>query len=95
MVFVVRLIHIVPRFKSLFVILCLSFVSGCIVLPIESGEEELFVEEQITFIETDKSTKDDVAREMSEFATKHEYTQPRPIEAPDGDWWLYRQTRRE
>lgn len=95
MVFVVRLIHVVPRFKSLLVILCLSFVSGCIVLPIESGEEELFVEQQITFIETGKSTKDDVAREMSEIATKHEYTQPRPIKARDGDWWLYRQTRRE
>jgi hypothetical protein len=74
-------------------------LSACIAIPIDSGDEEAFKDEQLAFIEVGKSTKEDIAIAMSDFAAEKNEGELRVTLTPktfqDGDWWLYAQTRKE
>jgi len=59
-------------------------LAACIALPIESGGEEPFADERLTYIEVGESTKEDIATAM-----------PRPMKFLGGDLWLYARSRTE
>jgi len=87
------------RFPLLLALPLLICLSACIVIPVERGDEELFKDERLTFIEIGKSTKEEIDTAMSDFAMGKDEGEARvkltPIKFRDGDWWLYTQTRKE
>ena len=87
------------RFPLLLALPLLISLSACIVIPVERGDEELFKDDRLTFIEIGKSTKEEIDTAMSDFAMEKDEGEARvkltPIKFRDGDWWLYTQTRKE
>ena len=87
------------RFPLLVALPLLICLSACIIIPVERGDEELFQDERLTFIEIGKSTKEDIATAMSDFPMEKDEGEASvkltPKKFRDGDWWLYTQTRQE
>jgi hypothetical protein len=74
-------------------------LSACIAVPIELGDEEPFNNEQLAFIEIGKTTKEEIAAAMSEYAVERAEDETSveltPRKFRDGNWWLYVRTRKE
>ena len=74
-------------------------LSACIAFPIQLPDEEPFKDEKLAFIEIGKTTKEEIATAMSDFAMETDDGEVRvnltPQKFRDGDWWLYAQTREE
>ncbi len=87
------------RFPLLLALPLLICLSACIIIPVERGDEELFKDERLTFIEIGKSTKEESATAMSDFAMEKDEGEVSvkltPKKFRDGDWWLYTQSRKE
>ena len=88
------------RFALLLALPLLICLSACmVIIPVERGDEELFKDERLTFIEIGKSTKEDIATAMSDFPMEKDEGEASvkltPKKFRDGDWWLYTQTRQE
>lgn len=80
------------RLQLLFPLLLIITLSACIAFPVGFGDEEPFKDKQLTFIQVGKSTKEEIATAMSQFAST-KTTKPKMFR--DGDWWLYAATREE
>jgi hypothetical protein len=89
----------VQQFLLLLALPLLICLSACIIIPVERGDEELFKDERLTFIEVGKSTKEEIATAMSDFAMEKDEGEVSvkltPKKFRDGDWWLYTQSRKE
>jgi hypothetical protein len=87
------------RFSLLITYLLLSFLSGCIVLPVEKGEEEHLTDEKLTFIEIGMTSKEELAARMADFPIPMDDGVARASfslqEFHGGNLWLYMQTRSE
>ena len=94
------------RFPLLLALPLVISLSACI-LPTQLPDEEPFKDEKLAFIEIGKTTKEEIATAMSDFAIKtHEWGDSEwdqgevrvkltPQKYRGGDWWLYAQTREE
>jgi len=94
--------ELLHRIVALFqLLLPLSFfvcLSACISQQTAPGEEEIFNEEEMTFIEIGKSTREDIAAAVSKLVMQNSASQvptkSTPVKFKDGDWWVYAQTRK-
>ena len=94
------------RFPLLLALPLVISLSACII-PGPGGDEEPFKDEKLDFIEIGKTTKEEIATVMSDFAIKtHEWGDSEwdegevrvkltPQKYRGGDWWLYARTRQE
>ncbi len=87
------------RFPLLLALPLVISLSACIAFPTELPDEEPFKDEKLAFIEIGKTTKEEIATAMSDFAMKTDEGEVRvkltPQKYRGGDWWLYAQTREE
>ncbi len=94
------------RFPLLLTLPLVISLSACII-PGPGGDEEPFKDDKLAFIEIGKTTKEEIATAMSDFAIKtHEWGDSEwdegevrvkltPQKYRGGDWWLYARTRQE
>ena len=94
------------RFPLLLALPLVISLSACII-PGPGGDEEPFKDDKLAFIEIGKTTKEEIATAMSDFAIKtHEWGDSEwdqgevrvkltPQKYRGGDWWLYARTRQE
>jgi len=86
------------RFPLLLALPLVISLSACI-LPAGRPDEEPFKDEKLAFIEIGKTTKEEIATAMSDFAMKTHEGEVRlkltPQKYRGGDWWLYARTREE
>jgi hypothetical protein len=88
----------VQRFPLLLALPLVISLSACII-PVQRPDEEPFKDEKLAFIEIGKTTKEEIATAMSDFAMETDEGEVRvkltPQKYRGGDWWLYAQTREE
>ncbi len=86
------------RFPLLLALPLVISLSACI-LPAGRPDEEPFKDEKLAFIEIGKTTKEEIATAMLDFAMKTHEGEVRlkltPQKYRGGDWWLYARTREE
>ena len=82
-------------FRFLLVFPLVMGLSACLIpYGYEQGEERLFVNEGLAFIEVGKSTKQEVEEGIIAIERREEIRLPRE-KFRNGDWWLYTQSREE
>jgi len=69
-------------------------LSACIPIPISTGEEEMFKDKHLAFIELGKTTKQEIEEGIVAVEREEDIKLARE-KFRDGDWWLYSQTRDE
>ncbi len=86
------------RFPLLLALPLVISLSACI-FPTQLPDEEPFKDEKLAFIEIGKTTKEEIATAMSDFAIETDEGEVRvkltPQKYRGGDWWLYARTREE
>ncbi len=86
------------RFPLLLALPLVISLPACIILT-QLPDEEPFKDEKLVFIEIGKTTKEEIATAMSDFAMETDEGEVRvkltPQKYRGGDWWLYAQTREE
>jgi len=86
------------RFPLLLALPLVISLSACI-FPTQLPDEDPFKDEKLAFIEVGKTTKEEIATAMSDFAMETDEGEVKVTLTPQkyrgGDWWLYAQTREE
>jgi hypothetical protein len=86
-------------FLCLLAIFLVSSLSACVAIPVQRADEEPFKDERLIFIEIGKTTKEEIAAAMSDFAKEKDNVEERvnllPQKFRGGDWWLYTESRSE